>query len=98
MNDLMARSLSSKELAEQLRYHDDAGVVRLALFVLGEDDESRSAQDAIEDAERAAADAEQDAEEAGIQCEALKDLLTDCLEELPNEATNLRDRIKDAVR
>lgn len=75
MNELMARSLSAKELAEQLRYHADPGVAKLALAVINGDlegpdlaEELSNANDELDTANRHICDMEA--------------VLNECLDEL----------------
>jgi dsDNA-specific endonuclease/ATPase MutS2 len=98
MNEVMARSLSPQELAEELRYHVDPGVSRLALSIISGGELSRDFEEELEDSERAAENARGEADALEQQCDDLKELLRECIEELPESAANLIARIKDAVK
>jgi hypothetical protein len=97
MNETMARCLSPQELAEELRYHADPGVSRLALSIIEGGKRSRDFEEELEDSERTAENARADANALEQQCDDLKELLRECLDELPGSNANLINRIKDAV-
>lgn len=90
MNETMARSLTPKELAEEFRYHDDPGVAQLARAMI----DRGISHDEMEQLEEAA---EMRAEEAAAEIEDLKQLLSECEDELPDSCKDLRQRIVDAL-
>lgn len=97
MNELMARSLSPKELAEEFRYHDDPGVARLAVAFIEDGRNVAELEQEIERADDAANSAKEAVEAAEQEVADLKDLLRDCREHLyqapPDEAGDLINRI-----
>lgn len=82
MNELMARSLSPKELAEEFRYHDDPGVSKLAKSLIDDRFHAEEAEEQIEEAERAAENAREEADGLEQERDDLKELLRDCREYL----------------
>lgn len=89
MNELMARSLSLDEIAKELLGHSDPGVAKLAHHVYEAGADGRDYESELEDAEDRAHEAEK-------QVEDLKELLDDCIQELPDSdaGNELRVRIK----
>lgn len=87
MNELMASALSPEEIAKEFLYHDDPGVKKLALAVVGteEDEDLESELDSALEAQQ----------EAESEVEELKELLGECLEEIKDP--DLIARIKSVT-
>lgn len=96
MNETMARSLPLQELAEEFRYADDPGVRTMAIGVI-EDGIAEKDYDAEAAGLQSEVDLANDrAETAEQEVKDLKELLRECLAELPrtDETADLFDRIK----
>lgn len=87
MNDLMARSLSLDEIAKELLDFPDPGVAKLAshIYETGANDRDYAAE---------ISDAEDRANEADRRVEELKELLDDCMQELPDSEAGRELRVR----
>lgn len=97
MNELMARSLSAQELAEEFRYHDDPGVMKLARAVVDGEAASRDYESELETMEGKYDEAKCRIEELELETEDLKDLLRECLLDLPADSADLRAKVREVL-
>lgn len=97
MNELMARALSTEELAQEFRYHDDPGVVKLARAIVDGEIASRDYESELETMEFQYDEAKCQIEELELETTDLKDLLRECLDELTDDSDDLRSRIRAAL-
>jgi hypothetical protein len=91
MNELMASGLSPAEIANELVYHDDPGVKKLARAFA----EDLANADEVEELECELGGAREELRASEKEVEGLKDLLGECLDEIKD--TDLLARIKAAL-
>ena len=90
MNETMARSLRPAEIAEELRYHADPGVARLALAVINKDVDGCGVAEELEDAKSQLRELED-------RCERLESALEQCDEALGDDDSSMAKAVREII-